>query len=324
MPLFIPTAYSHSSPIGGVVSSLAASSSPDVVVISPPGGIGEIASIEAARLGGAVKWFVVSAPTSSSDDSSSGLALTAETLASIERAGGSMGLAGATSSDLLAVSDDSSGNNRGNDALAAMTAWCSSSSSSVARSLICTYDGAAAEGRRADRVKSPEQLEAGIDEEGLIRGAVRAAAQEAASSGSGGMKVAVLAAGEEVGDGDDEGGEESGGGGVGGLLAGLFGGNEARVPDSLAEAVGGSLSVIRHGELFGAAESSVSRDRLVFVVFSRPCGARSFCGGGQSARELDGLALPTLDGGIRDEPHRIGSRTSVKVSYVHIMCTSIL
>ena len=50
--------------VGRRGSSLAASSRrPDVVVISPPGGIGEITCVQAARLGGCVKWFVVSAPS---------------------------------------------------------------------------------------------------------------------------------------------------------------------------------------------------------------------------------------------------------------------
>mmetsp|Transcript_17009 Transcript_17009/g.27629 ORF Transcript_17009/g.27629 Transcript_17009/m.27629 type:complete len:139 (+) Transcript_17009:76-492(+) len=88
--------------IGRSASSLFATSQPDVVVISPPGGIGEIASIEAARLGGSVKWFVISAPSSTS----SPIALTAETLAAIEKAGGSMELAGATANNLLAPPDN--------------------------------------------------------------------------------------------------------------------------------------------------------------------------------------------------------------------------
>lgn len=234
--------------IGRSASSLFATSQPDVVVISPPGGIGEIASIEAARLGGSVKWFVISAPSSTS----SPIALTAETLAAIEKAGGSMELAGATADSLLPTpdsKDDSSSTSSNDSALSAMAAWCANS-----KSLICTYDGALEEKKRVDRNKSPEQIEnsVGINEEELIRSGIRVAMREAVRGGSAGSntrKIAVLAAGEEVGDDESKKGD-------GGLFAGLFGGKEEQIPESMAEAMEGAMSVIRHGELFGAPESS--------------------------------------------------------------------
>mmetsp|Transcript_29721 Transcript_29721/g.54561 ORF Transcript_29721/g.54561 Transcript_29721/m.54561 type:complete len:598 (+) Transcript_29721:10-1803(+) len=222
-------------------SALSATSQPDVVVISPPGGIGEITSIETARLGGSVKWFVVSAASNTPN-----MALTAETLAAIEKAGGSMELAGADAGSLLAPPSDAEGTAT-NDALSAIAGWCGTPGS-----LICTYDGALEEKRRVDRTKSPEQIEntMGVDEEQLIRSGIRVAAREAAGRSK--SKIVVLAAGEEM-PSDDEDGESDGGKG---FFAGLFGGNEIQVPGSMAEAVGGGASVIRHGELFGAAESS--------------------------------------------------------------------
>eukprot|EP00580_Thalassiosira_gravida_P016096 CAMPEP_0201668628 /NCGR_PEP_ID=MMETSP0494-20130426/20291_1 /ASSEMBLY_ACC=CAM_ASM_000839 /TAXON_ID=420259 /ORGANISM="Thalassiosira gravida, Strain GMp14c1" /LENGTH=578 /DNA_ID=CAMNT_0048149093 /DNA_START=132 /DNA_END=1868 /DNA_ORIENTATION=- len=222
-------------------SALSATSQPDVVVISPPGGIGEITSIETARLGGSVKWFVVSAASNTPN-----MALTAETLAAIEKAGGSMELAGADAGSLLAP-PDAEGNTASNDALSAIAGWCGTSGS-----LICTYDGAFEEKLRVDRMKSPEQIEdtMGVDEEQLIRSGIRVAAREAAARSK--SKIVVLAAGEEM-PSDDEDGDGDGGKG---FFAGLFGGNEIQVPGSMAEAVGGAASVIRHGELFGAAESS--------------------------------------------------------------------
>lgn len=236
-----------------------ASSSPDVVVISPPGGVGEIASVEAARLGGSVRWFVVSAPDAPARGG--GVALSSGTLAAVAKAGGSVELAGAPADALLAPPGpgDAPGTN---GALAAVADWCGGNPGSV----ICTYDGADAEAVRADRARAPSSL-AEMDKkadpkeaENAIRDGVLVAAREAAGRMSrGGRRVAVLAAGEEADyDGGEEGDEE--GEGVGGLLAGLFGGDGAvEVPASMDKALGGATAVLRHGELFGAAESSVSR-----------------------------------------------------------------
>lgn len=228
-----------------------------MVVISPPGGVGEIASVEAARLGGSVKWFVVSAPASatSAASSSQGVSLTSETLASIAAAGGSMELAGATADAILAPPSDDGGSN---GALSAVSSWCAG-----AGTVICAYDGAAAEKRRVDRIKTAEQREAtaGVDEEEMIKGSVRLAAREAVVAGrSGGAgRIALLPAGEEMRastTSKDDGEKEKKKGG--GLLGSLFGRNEVDVPGSMDEAMGGATATIRYGELFGAPESSVS------------------------------------------------------------------
>ncbi|KAL7535691.1 hypothetical protein ACHAXR_008941 [Thalassiosira sp. AJA248-18] len=259
-----------------LLTAAAAASPNEILVISPPGGIGEITSIEAARLGGSVKWFVVSAPSSSGNsattnkDNNNNVALTAETLAAIEKSGGSMELAGAAADSLLVPSanDNDASSSGTNSALAAMASWCSSSNAgggSSSTSVICTYDGATEEKRRVDRFKTPEERESGglenNNEVELIRSGIRVAAREAVRGGRNkiGDKIALLAAGEEMmtakADDDDKGGGNNGGGG-GGFFAGLFGGNEMEVPDSLAEAMDGTTAVIRYGELFGAPESS--------------------------------------------------------------------
>lgn len=240
--------FNNNSPLSSSFSSrrsalslvpLAQTSSPDVVVISPPGGIGEIASVEAARLGGSVRWFVVSAPSLSS--SSTGVALTSETLSAIESAGGSIELAGANAASLLVNSDD------GNSAASAVSTWCRG-----ARALLCTYDGAEEEKRRADRTKSADERDSG-NEDKIIRSSIRVAAREAVGVAAPGVsKIAILSAGEE--NGDDETTEQKGKG----FLQGLFGGNAIQIPETMSEAMQGATAIVRHGELFGAPESSVS------------------------------------------------------------------
>lgn len=232
--------------------TVAQTSSPDVVVISPPGGIGEIASVEAARLGGSVKWFVVSAPSLSS--SSTGIALTSETLSAIEKAGGSIELAGANADSLLVNSDD------GNSAASAVSTWCRGT-----KSILCTYDGAEEEKRRADLEKSAD--ERGGSEDQMIRSSIRVAAREAVGvAGAGVSKIAILSAEEEMG--DEEGTEQKGKG----FLGGLFGGNAVEIPDTMSEAMKGTTAVVRHGELFGAPESSVSCiHRILEIAASCHC-----------------------------------------------------
>jgi len=217
----------------------AASAAPDLVVISPPGGIGEIASVESALLGGSVRWFVVSAP--GAGGGAAEVALTAETLSAMERAGGSIELAGA-SADALLVNGSGDGVDGTSSAVAT---WCRG-----ADSILCTYDGVMEEKRRVDRAKTAEERGMG-NEENLIKSAVRVAAREAVKAASrGAVKVAVLGAGEEL---MMDGKEKKKGGG---LLQGLLGGNQLEVPETLGEALMGNVVVVRHGELFGASASS--------------------------------------------------------------------
>lgn len=103
----------------GILAVRMAESS-SVVVVSPPGGIGEVAAVEAARRGSSVRWFVVS------DESSASVSLSPQCLDQISAASGSLELAGASVDDLI----------RGEDALIAASKWCG-----TANGLICTYDG---------------------------------------------------------------------------------------------------------------------------------------------------------------------------------------
>lgn len=219
-------------------SHLAATSTPDVVVISPPGGIGEITSLEAAKTGSSVKWFVVSSSASKP------LALTSDSLAAIEAAGGSLEFAGADAESLVFADDDSS-----NSATAAVSTWCSGT-----KAVLCTYDGAEEEGRRADRSLG-DDAGVGAEKAKMIRSGVRVAARQAAgAASSGARKVIALYSDEEMSSGADEMKEDKKG-----FLGDLFGKGGKGVPETLKEALDGSVNVVRYGELFGAAESSVSK-----------------------------------------------------------------
>eukprot|EP00548_Thalassiothrix_antarctica_P008425 CAMPEP_0194134416 /NCGR_PEP_ID=MMETSP0152-20130528/4503_1 /TAXON_ID=1049557 /ORGANISM="Thalassiothrix antarctica, Strain L6-D1" /LENGTH=653 /DNA_ID=CAMNT_0038830143 /DNA_START=334 /DNA_END=2295 /DNA_ORIENTATION=- len=106
-----------------------------LVVVSPPGGVGEVAAVEAARLGSRVKWFVVS---SSINSASISVKLSSMTLSEISKRGGSVQIAGAQDADLVKLSGDESRD--------AVRAWCDSSTSSnaataLSSSLVCCLDG---------------------------------------------------------------------------------------------------------------------------------------------------------------------------------------
>ena len=113
------------------------SDSSSVVVISPPGGVGEVAAVKAACRGSSVRWFVIS------DDSSSSVSLSPQALKEISDASGSLELAGSSVENLKT----------GEDALSAVSKWCG-----TANSLICTYDGCNAneESKAAIRLAAQE------------------------------------------------------------------------------------------------------------------------------------------------------------------------
>ena len=100
--------------------SLQMSDASSVVVISPPGGVGEVAAVKSACLGSSVRWFVLS------DESSSSVSLAPQALKEISDASGSLELAGSSVENLK----------NGEDALSAVSKWCG-----TANALICTYDG---------------------------------------------------------------------------------------------------------------------------------------------------------------------------------------
>lgn len=98
--------------------------SKSVIVVSPPGGVGEVAAVKAACLGNTVRWFVVS------KDAGSSVTLAPQVFKEITQASGSLAVAGSTIEDLKV----------GGDAVAAVSKWCSS-----ADGIICSYDGCEAD-----------------------------------------------------------------------------------------------------------------------------------------------------------------------------------
>ncbi|KAL3793395.1 hypothetical protein HJC23_001843 [Cyclotella cryptica] len=221
---------------------VAAASSPDVVVISPPGGIGEIASLEAARLGKSVKWFVVSSSSSpSSSSTTTTVSLTSDSLSAIETAGGSLEFAGVDAARLLASDGDDEA-----DAASAVAQWCRGT-----KAVVCTYDGAVEEERRVNKERGGEEPSNPGGVEKLIRRGIRVAAREAVGvADAGAAKVVALYSGEEMGGKNEANQEEKKG------FLDLFRGNENAVPDTLVDAMKGAVNVVRYGELFGAPESS--------------------------------------------------------------------
>jgi hypothetical protein len=101
----------------------ASSDAPDLVVISPPGGIGEITSLSAAKSGASIKWFVVG--------SSPQLKLTADSLAEIEKSGGSIEFASADGKSLVYASEGDV-----NSATVAVNKWCVGAKAVVCVSLM--------------------------------------------------------------------------------------------------------------------------------------------------------------------------------------------
>ena len=216
-------------------SSLSASSS--LVVISPPGGVGEVAAVQAATMGNTVKWFVVSREKEQQQ-----VPLSPQTLEDIDAAGGSVELAGADAPSLMLPVEDPA------SAIQAVSAWCG-----AADSIVCTFDGVDA-ARKAKTAADEDPAAAWKD-------AIKIAAREASSSVRG-KKIAILSATEDD-EVDSASKRSDGGGGLGGLVGNLFG-NQPNVPSSLSDALGGSnVLKLRHGELFGLPESSPDFSPLV-------------------------------------------------------------
>lgn len=213
-----------------------------LVVISPPGGVGEVAAVQAANMGSQVRWFVVS-----SGKGSNSVAFSQQTLSNIKGAGGSVELAGADASSLLLSVEDPA------SAIQAVSTWCG-----AADSILCTFDGVDPDGRAR---ANPE----GDDPTSLWKNAIKIAAREGSSSIRG-KKIAILSTAEEldVSSGEEEEGE---GFGLGNLVGNLLG-NKPSVPPSLVRAMMSSESdrsvmKLRHGQLFGMPESSPEFSALV-------------------------------------------------------------
>lgn len=210
-------------------SALDASPS-SLVVVSPPGGVGEVAAVKAASMGASVRWFVVG---SGDEGEQKQVILAPYALEEIAEAGGEVQLAGADAPDLLLAASDPQ------SAIPAVSTWCG-----TADSLVCAFDAS------LPSKKSPEAAA----KEKLWKAAVKVAAREA-SAGISGKKIAVLAADDNPGDETEE-----GGGGVGGFVGGfLKKGEKVEVPETLATAMANDPTTIislRYGQLFGIPESS--------------------------------------------------------------------
>lgn len=198
-----------------------------LVVISPPGGIGEVAALQAAKMGASVRWFVISPPSSTTS------VTIPPNISGIE-------VAGAQADTLLLPTDDAS------SAVKAVATWCASASG-----IICVMDGIEQSVAAMNSVKPMEYAE--IEKtKSVMMDAIKIAAKEASGSvSSQGMKIAILSA-DLIGS-DEEKEEEKGGG----LLGGIFKGNQVGVPSSLISAMGTNVATLRYGELFGLPESSV-------------------------------------------------------------------
>ena len=201
-----------------------------LVVISPPGGVGEVTAVKAATMGGSVKWFVVGL------DKNTQVALSPEALQDIEKAGGIVELAGADAPSLLGEPS----------AIAAVNQWCAN-----ADGLVCCMDGV----ELASKGKIDEE-----DPKKIWMDGIKVAAKEAGRSIKG-IKIAVLPANEDDSDTDEK------DGGVGGILKSVISKDKVDVPSSLSSAMaaGGNVVRLRHGDLFGIPESSV---RLLVLLFA--------------------------------------------------------
>lgn len=218
-----------------------------IIVVSPPGGVGEVTAVKAASMGASVKWFVVTSKYAKQQQQSetptaTTTGISQDALRDISKAGGNVQLAGADADALLT-------NER--NALAAVATWCSSSSDGeigAAQGLVCCMDGA---DNVVDDVENTKENFAA-----KWKDAIKLAAKEA-SKGVTGCKLAILS---EADDDDDEDDDQDGQGG--GILGGLFGSKDATaIPNSLSSAIKATAK-LRHGALFGIPESSVSRVRL--------------------------------------------------------------
>ena len=211
-----------------------------LVVISPPGGVGEVAAVKAASMGASVRWFVVGSGQEGAQQKQ--VILAPHALQEIAQAGGEVQLAGADAPDLLSNT---------NSAIPAVSTWCG-----AADALVCVFDASLGSGKKS----AGSAGEAAITES-MWKDAVKVAAREAARQISG-KKIAVLAAGDNANQDDQE-----EGGKIGGLVGGILGGRDkVQVPETLASAMANDpkqIISLRHGQLFGIPESSPDFSALV-------------------------------------------------------------
>ncbi|CAB9522768.1 expressed unknown protein [Seminavis robusta] len=207
-----------------------------LVVISPPGGVGEVTAVKAATMGSAVRWFVVS------QTGNPNVVLSQSALDEIASAGGSVELAGADAESLLLPEEDPK------SAVAAVSTWCGQ-----ANGMACTFDGIQAAKAMENSKEDPTQV---------WKNAIKLAAKQVAPAVSG-AKVAILSALDQ--DIETEQPQEEKGG-LGSLVGSLVGGGGVSLPATLTQAMAADaskLAILRHGELFGTPESSPDFSPLV-------------------------------------------------------------
>ena len=209
-------------------SSSSLEMSKNVVVISPPGGIGEVTAVESAKLGASVRWFVIGADRK--------ITFSEESLSSISNNGGSVEFAGSDAEALLLSEEDPK------SALMAVSSWCGASDA-----VISCMDSS------GSTLDYDEKLE--------LEDAIKVATKKACNKCvNGGTKVAISSIESYESEISEENNDE--GGNPLGALTSLLGGNKVEVPATLVDAMGVSAIKLRHGELFGAPESSVSTIQL--------------------------------------------------------------
>jgi hypothetical protein len=199
------------------------------VVISPPGGVGEVTAVKAAEQGSAVRWFVVGQTAEFPE-----VVLGQEALENIALAGGSVELASADMSSLLLAADDPA------TAVTAVASWCG-----AADAMVCTFDG-------VELATPMDDVEEPVEE---WKNAIKVAAKEA-SAAIKGQKLAILSATEEITTEEEAMDTNKR---ISGMVGSLFGGSKVEIPASLPSAMAADASTVillRHGQLFGLPESS--------------------------------------------------------------------
>eukprot|EP00978_Attheya_sp_CCMP212_P031275 scaffold117600_cov50-Attheya_sp.AAC.6 len=211
-----------------------------IVVVSPPGGVGEVAAFEAAKRGSHVRWFVVSS------EASKNVVLSAPALKAVAAAGGQIELAGADASSLLLPVEDA------NSALAAVGQWCGAFD---ADGIICTLD---AQEQAGSTLYSRSNSADGVDVAQQLKDAIRVAAREAAkTTKKTATRIAILSVDDAMSSDSDT--EE--GNAVSKAFSSLLNkGGQVSIPSSLSSAMSTDanfkVTTLRHGELFGTPESS--------------------------------------------------------------------
>jgi hypothetical protein len=219
--------------------------SASLVVVSPPGGIGEVSAVKAAELGASVRWFVVSSalPNRGND---AVFRLSPEALNRIDAAGGSIQVAGSDAASLLLpVTEQAS-----NSAVQAVSAWCG-----PVDCMVCTLDGANPEDQRDKLKRKPDEEDPTV----AWKNAIKVAAREASKQVSG-TKIAILSTSDSVDMGEQPDGSDTG---ILDKVTSLWKG-KTDIPSTLPEAIGSQgMLLLRHGQLFGTPESSPNFSALV-------------------------------------------------------------